>query len=391
MKTVLGIVFFSALAGIGLGAALGYIEARLPSEVPAPDVSLAEAVPPTIRGPLAQSPETTFNFDRIERGTSMKHAFKIRNVGDAPLKVEVASTTCKCTVGDLERNEIPPGEETDVVLEWTAKTPPGPFRHGATLSTNDVTSPRIELVVEGEVVESTTLQPAELLFGTVSTHAEKSASTLLVSNLEEEVKVLHHEFSDSEVGKYLDLEITPVEKTQLPMPGALSGVRVTATYHPGKSLGPFFTWLTLETNLKKAEKLTVPIAGTVVGDISVFGPGWTPSQGVLRVGSVLGKEGKRVRLNIAVRGEHALGTRLEVASVDPPELQVSLGEPKEMGKQLLHVPLVLEIPAGTKPMIRIAKLAGEEDNTNKGDGVVVLKTTHPETDEVRLLVRFSVE
>ncbi len=391
MKTVFGIVFFSALAGIGLGTALGYIEARLPAEIATPDISPAEAVPPTIRGPLAKSPETTFNFGRIERGTSMKHAFKIRNVGDALLKVEVVSTTCKCTVGDLGKNEIPPGDETDVLLEWTAKTPPGPFRHGATLSTNDPTTSRIELVVEGEVVESTTLQPAELLFGTVSTHAAKSVPTLLVSNLEEEVKILHHEFSDSEVGKNLDIEITPVEKSQLHIPGALSGVRVTATYRPGKSLGPFFTWLTLETNLEKAEKLTVPVSGTVVGDISVFGPGWTPSQGVLRVGSVSGREGKRVRLNLAVRGEHALGTKLEVASVDPTELLVSLGEPKEMGPQLLHVPLVLEIPAGTRPMVRIAKLAGEEDHTNKGDGVVLLKTTHPDTSEVRLLVRFSVE
>ncbi len=389
MKTVLSIVLFSALAGIGLGSALGYIEARLPAKT-SPTTSEPATKPQTLKGPIAELPETTFNFDRIERGTSMKHAFKIRNVGDAPLKVDVASTTCKCTVGDLGKNEIPPGEETDVMLEWTAKTPPGPFRHGATLSSTDPLRSRIELVVEGDVVESNTLLPPELLFGTVSANGTKDVSTYLVSNLEDEVQITRHEFSDPEVAKQIKLTITPVEKDKLPVAAARSGMKVTATYTASKSIGPFFTWLTLETNLKSAEKLTVPITGNVVGDISIFGPGWTANQGVLRVGAVSSKAGKIVRLNVAVRGEHAQGTQLEVASVDPPELKVSLGEPKEMGKQLVHFPLTLEIPVGTRPMVRIAR-PGEESDSPHGDGVIVLKSTHPDTTEVRLLMRFSVE
>jgi hypothetical protein len=248
------------------------------------------------------------------------------------------------------------------------------------------------LTVEGDVVESTTLQPAELLFGTVSTNSSKSAETYLASNLDEEVKILKHEFSDPEVAKLFDLEITPVEKSELgAIPNAVSGVKVTATYHAGKSIGPFFSWLTLETNLEKAEKLTVPLVGNVVGDISVFGSGWVASQGVLNMASVSGKEGKSVRLILAIRGDHASTTNIEVASVDPPELKVSLGEPREIREQLVHVPLVVEIPAGTRPMVRIAKPSGEEAETHKGDGVIVLKTTHPDTSEVRLLVRFSVE
>ena len=392
MKPVLTIVFFAALAGVALGTALGYLEARLPDQQ---QVSKELAEPTTkaepTRGPMAQVPETTFNFDRIERGTSMKHKFKIRNVGDKPLKVEVVSTTCKCTVGDLGKNDIPPGEETDVELEWTAKTPPGPFRHGATLSTNDPRLSHLELTVEGDVVESTSLQPTELLFGTVSTNSTMSKSIFLASNLDEEVKILKHEFSDSEQAKLIDLEIVPVGKGELPIPNAVSGVKITATYHAGKSIGPFFSWLTLETSLKKAGKLTVPITGNVVGDISIFGAGWIPNQGVLRLGSVPGKEGKTTRLNLAIRGEHAGTTNIEVASVDPTELKVSLGEPKEIREQLVHVPLIVEIPPGTRPMVRIATPTGEEADAHKGDGVIVLKTTHPDTSEMRLLVRFSVE
>jgi hypothetical protein len=391
MKSVLFVAILSAVVGAFLGSALGYMEARQPVEVSPPTTKASTEAKQPKDGPIAEVPETNFNFDRIERGTSMKHKFKVRNIGDAPLHLEVASTTCKCTVGDLANNNIGPGEETDVELEWTAKTPPGPFRHGATLSSNDPLRSRIELVVEGEVVESTVMQPADLFFGPVSSHTNRAISATLVSNLEEDVKVTRHEFSDPEVGKHIKLDIVPLAKNELPTPQTRGGVKITATFEPGKSLGPFFTWLILETNLEKAQKLTVPVTGTVKGDIAIFGTGWNESQGVLRMGLVDGKQGKHVRLNVAIRGEHAPDTKLEVASVDPPELKVSLGEPKEMSKQMVHVPLFIDIPVGTRPMVRIAKTAGEEDDTQKGDGVIVLKTTHPDTEEVRLLVRFSVD
>jgi hypothetical protein len=388
MKPFLSIVLFSTIVGVGLGSALGYIEARLPAKIVTAADKPAHASEVKL-GPVAQVPETTFNFDRIERGTSMKHKFKIRNAGDLPLKLEVLTTTCKCTVGDLQNNEIGPGEETDVELEWTAKTPPGPFRHGATLSSNDPKQSRIELVVEGDVVESNTLMPPDLLFNTVKTNSTKEAVSYLVSNLEDEVQVTKYEFSDPEVAKQIQLNVTPLEGNELPE-SARSGVKITAAYTASKSIGPFFTWLTLETNLKNASKLTLPVTGNVVGDISIFHPGWSPQQGVLRVGPVSSKEGKKLQVNVAIRGEHAQDTELEVASVDPEELKVSLGEPKKMGDLLVHYPLSIEIPVGTKPMVRMAR-PGEEADSPHGDGVIVLKSTHPDTTEVRLLVRFSVE
>lgn len=390
MKPVLIIVLLSAMAGVGLGTALGYIEARgLGSR------SITEAADEPLRqstsGPRAEIPERTYNFHRMERGTSMSHAFKVRNIGDAPLHLEVASTTCKCTVGDLSKNDIPPGEETEVELEWTAKSAAGPFRHGATLSTNDALNSRIELTVEGEVVESTTLQPSELLFGKVPAHESKSTTIYLVSNLQENVEVTGHEFSDPEIAKHIKLQINPAEKSDLVGSQALGGVKVTATYEPGKTLGPFFTWLTLETNLERAEKLTVPVAGRVAGDISIYGKGWIASEGVLRIGSVAREEGKKVTLNVSVSGEHAADTKFEVASVDPPALKVSLGETRPMSEKLYHTQLFVEIPPGTRPMVRMAAPVGEDSDSYKGDAVVVLKTTHPDTEEVKLLVRFSVE
>ena len=48
------------------------------------------------------------------------------------------------------------------------------------------------------------------------------------------------------------------------------------------------------------------------------------------------------------------------------------------------MPLTIEVPAGTRPMVRTDTAQGEA-------GRIVLKTTHPKVKELVLSVRFSVE
>jgi len=384
MKTLLTILFCSALAGMGLGAALALVEVR-PWTTQAPSGDQAQAESPTTDAamPKAEAPETTFKFGKIERGTSMSHAFKIRNVGDAPLHVEVGSTTCKCTVGNLPKNDVEPNEETEVLLEWTAKTGPGPFRHGATLLTNDPLHSRIELYVEGQVVDSTSMSPAELVFGAVRVGETQTSHLYVMAFLEQEVKVLSWEITDADLAKQIEVHIAPAQPSELPSSDALSGLKVVATYQAGKTIGPFYGSLTLATNLEGASKLTIPLMGSVVGDISIFGPGWNARQGLLRLGAIHGGEGKTVRLNVAIRGEHAQTTQLKVVAVDPPELKATLGKRRVMGDKLVHVPLLVEVPPNTRPLVR----TGEPAST---DARIVLQSNHPETSEVRLRVHFAV-
>jgi len=390
MKSLFSISLFAALLGLGLGAGLAYVEvppvANQRSALPEQSNpgEQPERTPEVSSLPKAELSETVFKFGNIERGTSMSHVFKIRNVGQMPLHVEVESTTCKCTVGDLSKNDIGPNEESEVLLEWVAKTGPGPFRHGAVLSTNDPTQSSINLTVEGQVVESTAMSPSELIFGTVRKGESPSATLYLMSFLDQEVKILDYELSDTELSKLLEISITPADLAELPSPDAKSGVKITATYRTGKTIGPFRSWLMLNTNLKNAEKLTVPIAGNVVGDISIFGPGWNAPVGLLRMGSFSSDQGKVVKLKVAIRGEFAQEARLEVAEVDPPQLKATVGEPQQMGEKLLHVPLIVEVPAGTSPIVRL----GEPVSS---DAHILLRSNHEEIPDIRLRVRFAVE
>ncbi len=385
MKSFLKIIVASALFGIGLGVAVAYVEVRPWASANIRDKGPArETLANENALPRVEVPELTYKFGNIERGASMSHVFKVRNVGAGMLTVEVGSTTCKCTVGDLSKNEIGPNEETDVLLEWTAKTAAGPFRHGATLMTNDPNRSRIELTVLGEVVESSSLSPSEMYFGTVRSGESKKLEIFLASNLDEEVKILNTDIYDEQLASELTLKITSAETSELPFPESTNGLKISATYQSGKRIGPFRGWLELTTNLAKAKKLSVPIGGTVVGDISVFGPGWNAPRGLLRMGSFASTKGKQVKLNLTVRGEHAKTTEIEVQKVDPPELQATLGEKHVMNEKLVHVPLIVEIVQGTRPLVRTGEPASS-------DATILLKTNHPKADQILLRVHFSVE
>lgn len=386
MKALLSVSLVAALLGYGLGAVVAYVEVppaqQLKFQSPAKPSVATEPIASSY--PQAELPETVYEFGNIERGTSMSHEFLIRNVGTEPLHVEVASTTCKCTVGDLDDKDVEPGEETKVLLEWVAKTPPGPFRHGAVLSTNDPTQSTIDLTVEGQVVDSTAMTPSELIFGTVRAGESETASLYLMQFLDDEIEVSDYELSDPELAEQIEVSITEAPADELPSPDAVRGLKVSATYTSGKTVGPFQCWLTIATNLKNAEKLSIPIAGNVVGDISIFHPGWNARKGLLRMGSFASQQGKQVKATVAVRGDHGDSIQLSVAEVDPPQLQASLGEPRKMGEKLTHIPLILDVPAGTPPLVRL----GEPVSS---DAFVLLHSENEEIPDVRLRVHFAVE
>lgn len=95
-------------------------------------------------------PEKEYDFGVMNPLTVGRHSFVIRNEGTADLLLEVASTSCKCTVGGLEKNRVAPGEATKIELEWnTGKYLH--FSHGATIRSNDPIKREFELVVFGKV------------------------------------------------------------------------------------------------------------------------------------------------------------------------------------------------------------------------------------------------
>jgi hypothetical protein len=382
---ILSIILIAALLGGAVGGALAYVEVRSDRDTIAASTGDEGVSEPELEGklPRVQVDEPNFNFGQMERGREKSHEFVIRNVGDAPLKLTVGPTSCKCTLSEVKAGAIAPGESTNVKLEWSAKSDQGPFRQTATIHTNDPRQPDVELQIDGEIVGISGLQPTEFNFDKLAVDESKSAEVYVMAMLQDDLTVNSAELTSEDTRDKFDVKIEPVERDKLPIKTAQAGVRITLTSKPGLPVGRFNQYLTLNTNLKEGEKLHVPVLGRVVGDISVHGTNWREEEGVLMLGRVEGSKGRKERVNVVVRGENAENVKFEIGSVDPPELKVTIGEPKRLTATLLHVPVDIEVPPGTRSMIRLATAQGEEAK-------IVLKTTHPTMKELAIGVRFAV-
>jgi len=399
MKQAILWAAIAAILGVGIGAALAYVEvkpwqfnvqtAREADEdhsAHAHSHSSAEAIK------KLDIKETEYKFGSMEIGTSQRHAFPITNTGDKPVTVKFLTNTCQCTAVELNGHPaegsgpvmIKPRESATVELEWVAKGEPRSFRHGATFETSDPANKRLEFHVVGELVGSTSLDPPLLHFGMVRADKPAEASLWISSYVEPSVEILDWEIVEPNIAEAVDIKFDAGTPLNLPDPKAQAGLRVVATFRPSKSLGPFRGTLKMKTNLQRASQLTVPISGNVVGDISIFGTGWNRTRGLLKLPPVNGKQGGQVKLTVAIRGEHEKAGSVEVASTSPSVLKAELGEPVEMSPELLHVPLVVSIPAGTRPMARLGGYLGVE-------GGIVLNTGHPVTPEYKLRVAFIVQ
>ena len=384
---IISTIVVAALVGVLAGGAVAYVEVRndpdaldkLSDELAAND-KVPEKDAPRI---FVEQPH--YDFGTMQRGTTKSHEFVIKNTGHAPLKIRNGGTTCKCTLSKVADESIPPGGSTTVKLEWTAKADSGPFRQTATILTNDPTQSQIELLVDGQILALSNVEPPDFLFDKLSVGETKSAQVYVMAMLQDELTVKDPQISDPTLRDKFDVKIEPVEPSALPNKLAKRGYRVTVTAKEGLPVGRFHAWLTLSTSLPDAAKVEIPISGQVVGDISVSGiAGWNEEQGVLNIGSVKSSEGGQGKVNLVIRGAGAGDIKFDVKSKEPDDLKVTIGEPKKLKETLVHVPVTIEIPRGTRPMVHLDTVQGEAAR-------IVFSTSHPKIKELSLSVRFAVE
>jgi len=384
---IISTIVVAALIGVLAGGAVAYVEIRndpdaLDKLSGAPAMS---ATPGDKESPHIVVDQPHYDFGTMQRGTSKSHEFVIRNTGTAPLKIRNGGTTCKCTLSKVADESIPAGGSTTVKLEWTAKSDNGPFRQSATILTNDATQSQIELLVDGQILAQSNVEPPDFLFDKLSVGETKSAHVHVMAMLQDDLSVKDPQISDPTIRDKFDVKIEPVEPSALPNKLAKRGYRVTVTAKEGLPVGRFHSWLTLHTNLPDAAKLDIPLVGQVVGDISVTGvTGWNSEESLLTIGSVKSSEGGQGKVFLVVRGPGAADIKFDVKSKEPEVLKVTLGEPKKLKDTLVQVPVTIDIPPGTRPMVHLDTAQGEAAR-------IVFSTSHPKIKELSLAVRFAVE
>ena len=333
----------------------------------------------------------SYDFGSMDRDVKGRHKFVLRNEGTAALSIKVGQPTCKCTIATSPKDNLPPGESTEIEMEWKAEGYQPDFRQSVELTTNDFDNPVIRLEIHGNIVHAVRPIPDEITQGGISATDGGEAEGKIFGFTNEPLQITGHSLVEAEHADAFTVTLSPLSEGEIQaQPDAKSGYRIHLMVKSGLPVGPLNQTIRLQTNVPTAEVVDIPIRLTVVSDISIISasPGVTflADKSVIRLGKLKSAQGAKVRMFVLVKGPHRDETQLQVASVDPAEsLSASIGEAEKLRDGLvLKYPLEITIPPNAAP---ISRMGGEQGELGK----IIVHTTHPIAKEVRLFVQFAVE
>ncbi len=104
--------------------------------------------------PKIQIPETNYDFGTIGPQDVVEREFIIRNVGEAPLTISRAYTTCGCTTAEVSARVIQPGQVATMKLIFDAgfhDTAGQTVRRGLIIENNDPNQSQAEIWTQASV------------------------------------------------------------------------------------------------------------------------------------------------------------------------------------------------------------------------------------------------
>lgn len=332
-----------------------------------PASSTAKATGPKPKAVLFEP--TTFEFGTLPQRTTGKHSWKVENKGKGPLELWMISSTCSCTLAKFKNGEraiVPPGETTEIDLEYETRENNGGYEKGAEIGTNDPDLQSFSLHVRGRVFPAVMAYPGNAInFSDISNDSDDHVGYVaLYSKDRPDLKVVKASTSNPEQVTAEWSELPPEECKQLTIE---KGIKVTIRVKSGLPLGNFREEVVVTTDHPVQPEVRLPVAGRMTGPI-------TTSPVVLRMHQVNGKTGGRERITVAVRNSRE--TKFEVVKV-PEGLQVEVGPLESSGGRKGRYAISVIVPPGT-PAKEI-------------EGEIVIKTDHPKADKVIIPISIWIQ
>ena len=298
-------------------------------------------------GPRMHVDKPVFDFGQVEQGEKVTHDFRFTNQGNRDLRVQSVKTSCGCTAAVIAADTIPPGTEGTIQATFDTKRFAGQKAKDIRVHTNDPLNPVTTLTLRGEITTEVQVEPAQLYLGRLQ---RGSPITRTVTVLYDENKSF--EITDI-TNANTDISVRAEDVQVAGKKGKALQVSVSKTARRG----PLNDTITVTTTSTKKPTISIPVVGSVEGDISV-----SPSQvsfGVVRQGV-----GETRTVRIKNRSAQPLGigqVRSSLASVVPELTEVTPGKEFE---------LRLHITGDTEP--------------GKIRGSIEVMTDHPEETQLTI-------
>jgi hypothetical protein len=278
--------------------------------------------------------QSDHDFGMLDPHTTATYAFEIQNLGEADLFLKAGETSCKCTVGTLGAETVPPGYSTKVTLEWNTGNQIEDYKQTALVHTNDPDNPTLELTVHGKVKTELSLADAALTFPATDLSKEVQVSTYVYSQLWDEFIV---ESVTADIPGF-QWSVEPVPEIEMPLGNlqAKSAWKLKVSAFPTTS-APYSGSLKLvAVPIAGGEPIEreLTLSGKVRNRISFQDPEIHDQKG-LELGIM--STGREHRRSVIVRVRGELSGPLQVLDVKPDQMRAELRETGVKGTYRLTV------------------------------------------------------
>jgi hypothetical protein len=323
-------------------------------------------------------PEPEHDFGVMDPLQSASHVFVIHNRGEGPLRLWRGSTTCKCTLSEIDKRVIPPGESGEVVLTWNTGRKHQRYDHSATVMTNDPERPELRLHVRGVVRADLRADPEELILTRVEPNQPSRISGLVYTQLPKPFEIV--QASCTLDGSTVLFE--PASSVQLADLAATGGYRIDVELPAGLDSGQVDGMVQLTARREgeeTKETLEIPLVAKVLRRLAVYGPA-VDETGTVDLGRLRPGQGAKHRLLLKVRDEQpeiiVRGITVEPAFI---QVQVTPYQTATSASGLYH--LDIEVPTDSPDCV----LLGPDT------GSIRIDVDHPRITDLSLKIRLAIK
>lgn len=317
---MLRIVNAAGAAASLLFAVAAWSQEAKPTPAPAPAPAAATQPDPVVKPgfvPGVKQPEaiklerTQFDWGVISDQKPVDYDFTVTNISEDTIKIQIGAS-CGCTVPQVEKNVLAPGESTKATARFNPKGRSGTQTKTVTIT---VTEPAQKYASQSIVLTSTVkalvlVDPPKVNMMEVD-HRNGATSKLTVTGRKEGFAVLGVESNNPNiVAKFGDPVVEEVNGEKL------TKVEIEVEAGKGANIGDLAGQLTIKTNDDRVEPMPVMVSAQIVGTaranpgnafLRVFTPS-TPFSTQIRIDSRNGTTFKIRSIELDARDDMSLAT-----------------------------------------------------------------------------------
>jgi len=212
------------------------------------------------RTPILSFATPVYDFGEIFKGEKVSHIYRFRNSGKGLLKIKDLKTSCGCTAAIVSSKEIPHNGYGEITVVFNSNSEVGKSSKEITIYSNDPDTPMYKLTITGVVKEEVVVIPRKLNISEILYGNGLKRSLSVKSIVDPMFEISKIESTNPDIVTSIEKEKEKKEYT------------IEVSLSKKAKLGRFNSKIVLYTNSKNMEKVTIPVFGRIVGDISVYPP-----------------------------------------------------------------------------------------------------------------------